>query len=140
MGYCLPGAKTYFVRHISASLSSLILLTFCADGRKPAWDDTASLVILIAHFDQLAPLLSVDRMKGAWHGTESFDHDYEMALSAVHRLVARAACEELLYALERVSRKFENLLKDCETIAQNPALTVAAKPFSFWEELLGFEG
>ena len=44
--------------------------------RFPDSDQFAWLVVLLRHFDQLAPLTVDDLESEAWHGTPPFEHDF----------------------------------------------------------------
>ena len=76
--------------------------------RFPDSEQFAWLVVLLCHFDQLAPLTLDDLVSEAWHGTPPFEHDFwyiTNRLDDTVRLWASEASSNLA-SLRRVEETF----------------------------------
>lgn len=76
--------------------------------RFPDSEQFAWLVVLLRHFDQLAPLTLDDLESEAWHGTPPFEHDFWYITNRLEDTVKLWASEDSsnLATLSRVEEIF----------------------------------
>lgn len=108
--------------------------------KKPDSEQLAALLVLVYHFDQLAPLLPPTSERELWQTTDEFKKDHRKARGLISELLLLAGNEELYGAIEETLGKLSVLVSTCEEslgAELKPSWKIKVTPLSLWEDLLG---